>query len=181
MSKIGYLSATPWIDNGWTKARYFSFIRSALRSATIRYPAKQKYLESASYKAPPGGRAKKLVDCEQCSISMAKSRAHIDHIIPCGSLRGFDDVERFITTMFCGVDNFRVLCKPCNEIYAYCDKTGMNFDDARIEKLLIKMLKDLGIEGVKKMLLKEEFSMYDVANSQRRRDSLRILLKRTKK
>ena len=178
MEKLGVITDEPWVDNGWTKARYFSFIRSALRGATMKYPAKQKYLEQKSYKAPKGSRAKKLVDCEECSKSMAKSNAHVDHIIACGSLQDFSDIERFVSTLFCGLGNFRVLCKECNEIYAYSDKQGVSFEESAIEKRVISITKDNSIEKQKEMLLNEGFIISEMGNSVQRRDLFRILEKR---
>lgn len=165
----GKLTNTPWEDNGWTKSRYFSFIRSALRSATMKYPAKQKFLSEQSRKAPAGGRAKRVVDCVECGETMAKSNAHVDHIIACGKLQDFSDIERFTSTLFCGKENFRVLCKECNEIYAHSDRKGISFEEAKAEKKVIAILNTLSILEQKKILLKEGFSISAVSNAALRR------------
>ena len=165
----GKLTDTPWVDNGWTKSRYFSFIRSALRSATMKYPAKQKFLDEQSRKAPAGGRAKKLVDCSECGEVMAKSKAHVDHIIPCGKLQNFADIERFTSTLFCGKGNFRVLCKSCNEIYAYSDRKNIPFKEAQVEKRVIAIVSKCTVIEQKKILLREGYSIGAMSNAHNRR------------
>ena len=174
-TRQSHITETPWEDNNWTKARYFSFIRSALRSATMKYPAKQKYLESKCRKAPVGSRAKKVVNCEECNREMAKSHAHVDHIIPCGSLKDFSDVERFVKTLFCGVENFEVLCKECNEIYAFADRQNMTFNEAKLEKAAIKLMGGMSAIGQKEFLLKKGFPVRRTANEKKRRACFREL------
>jgi hypothetical protein len=177
-TRESHITETPWEDNNWTKARYFSFIRSALRSATMKYPAKQKYLESMCRKAPVGSRAKKLVNCEECDLVMAKSHAHVDHIIPCGALKNFSDIERFASTLFCGVGNFAVLCKMCNEVYAYADKQKISFSEAKIEKEVIALMKSLSILNQKEYSKQRGYSEADVSNATKRKNCLREIIKK---
>jgi len=176
-SRQSHITETPWDDNNWTKARYFSFIRSALRSATMKYPAKQNYLESKCRKAPAGSRAKKVVNCEECNLEMAKSHAHVDHVTPCGSLKDFSDVERFVKTLFCGVGNFEVLCKPCNEIYAFADRQNMTFNEAKVEKEAIKLMGGMTAIGQKEFLLTNGFIERRTTNEKKRRACFRELCK----
>ena len=95
----------------WTEARYFGFIRSALRSAFTKYPvkyhAKRKAMCEGGYK------------CASCDGVFKSGEVQVDHIEPCGSLKTYDDLPQFVERMFCEVDGFQVLCKPCHQ-----DKTN---------------------------------------------------------
>lgn len=131
----------PWDDCGWSKARYFAFIRSALRSAHMRYPAAQRYLHSKAYKAPAGMRAKFLVDCEICGKAVAKSKADKDHIIPAGRLNDYGDIGDFARRLFTDFDGYQLLCDACHGIKTLADRRGISFEDAKIEKVVIKFSK----------------------------------------
>lgn len=100
----------------WTKARYFSFIRSALRRAWSRYPVRFDVLEAAArpYKGTDK-RRKKEYQCAMCEEWFMQKEVEVDHIKPCGSLRDYKDLPRFTKTLFCEEDNLRVLCKPCHK------------------------------------------------------------------
>lgn len=99
----------------WTKSRYFSFIRSALRRAWMKYPVKFKVLQKAS--RPYVGtdkRRKKEHQCAICEEWYPPKEVEVDHITPCGSLKDYDDLPRFVETLFCEEDNLQVLCKSCH-------------------------------------------------------------------
>lgn len=100
----------------WTKARYFSFIRSALRKAWSRYPVRFQVLKAAS--KPYTGkdtRRKWSYKCAQCKKWFMQKDVEVDHITPCGSLKEYTDLPRFVATLFCEEDNLRVVCKPCHK------------------------------------------------------------------
>ena len=99
----------------WTEARYFGFIRNALRSAFQKYPVKHAAKRQALELTDNGGRYR----CASCSELFRGSDVHVDHIEPCGSLKTFDDLPGFVERMFCEVEGFQILCKPCHQ-----DKTN---------------------------------------------------------
>ena len=131
----------PWDHCGWTKSRYFSFIRSALRSATMRFPAKQKYLHEACRPAPKGSRFKYVADCEICGVEVGKSKVEVDHIKAAGSLKDYSDIQGFVERLFCGFENFQNLCPPCHAVKTLADKRNISFDEAVIEKEVIAFSK----------------------------------------
>ena len=105
----------------WTKARYFSFIRSALRRAWSKYPVKFQVLEKAKT-IVKGKRHKYEYECSQCGGWFKQAEVEVDHIIPCGSLKEFEDLPRFVKTLFCEEDNLRVVCKPCHRIITVAER-----------------------------------------------------------
>ena len=106
-------------NNGeWTEARYNSFIKSALRSATMRWGPITLAKRNANR-----GRGKYL--CAGCgNIGPASIRidgkkfnnAVVDHIDPIvDPAIGFNGWDNLISRMFCEVDKLQVLCKPCHD------------------------------------------------------------------
>lgn len=101
--------------NTWTTARYFSFIRSALRRAWTKYPVRYQVMDDA--KSPYKGRDKRtkwVYKCAECEKLYKSTEVQVDHIKPAGTLRGYDDLPSFVSTLFCEKDNLQVLCKECH-------------------------------------------------------------------
>jgi 5-methylcytosine-specific restriction endonuclease McrA len=104
----------------WTEAKYFGFIRNALRDAFRKYPVKHHAKNAAKEMTKKGVRYR----CADCEELFASQEVHVDHIIPCGSLKNYDDLPGFVERMFCEVDNFQVLCKPCHQIKTNAETTA---------------------------------------------------------
>lgn len=100
--------------NTWTEARYFQFIRAALRKAFSRWPVKYDVLNSAR-RSVTGQRHKWEYQCSECELWFKSKDVQVDHKIPCGSLKTFEDLPRFTETLFCESDNLQVICKPCHK------------------------------------------------------------------
>ena len=104
-------------SNTWTEARYFSFIRSALRQAWTRYPVKHQFLRSKQ--KPYTGddkRTKFQYECEECKQIFKGKEVQVDHIKPAGSLKTFADLPSFASNLFCEIDNLQLLCKGCHAV-----------------------------------------------------------------
>ena len=48
----------------------------------------------------------------------------VDHIVPAGSLKTFDDLPEFVERMFCEADGFQVLCKPCHQLKTNAERAA---------------------------------------------------------
>lgn len=100
----------------WTTARYFSFIRSALRRAWTKYPVKYAVLDKA--KQPYTGtdkRTKWVYKCASCLSTFKSTEVNVDHIKPAGTLKDYADLPEFVKNLFCEEDNLQVLCKECHD------------------------------------------------------------------
>lgn len=103
--------------NTWTSARYWSFIRSALRRAFTKYPVKYQVKNEASRPyVGPDKRRKKEYQCNVCKDWFPDKEVAIDHIKPCGSLKDYKDLPEFVATLFCEADNLQCICKGCHHI-----------------------------------------------------------------
>jgi 5-methylcytosine-specific restriction endonuclease McrA len=102
----------------WTSARYFSFIRSALRRASSKYPVKFDVKLAARRNKPPEveGRHRYEYLCAECDGYFPDKEVAVDHIEPAGSLKSYEDLPQFVETLFCEEDNLQVLCNDCHAI-----------------------------------------------------------------
>lgn len=112
--------AKPYNGATWTSARFASFIKSALRAASRRWPQKHEALK----KACVGKRLNKATGkdifhykCAACANLFKAADVQVDHIDPVVSVeRGFEGWDVYIERMFCEADGYQVLCKPCHSI-----------------------------------------------------------------
>lgn len=107
----------PYAGGRWSRARYWSFIRSALRAASIRWPPKADAMKAArrAYQGTDNARQKWEYWCAACEQWKMGKDVRVDHIEPCGSLKCAEDLPGFVTRMFCEEDGFQVVCKSCHD------------------------------------------------------------------
>jgi hypothetical protein len=101
-----------------TESAYFSKIRSTLRSGFRWWKPMQLALEAASrpYKGP-NKRLKREYQCNHCKNWHPRKNVEIDHKIPCGSLKNYDDIIGFIQRLTVeDINLYQILCKPCHLI-----------------------------------------------------------------
>lgn len=91
----------------WTEARYFGFIRSALRSAFRKWGPKHEAKAAAKV-------AYNTYQCAACDGWFGTKEVEVDHIVPAGSLKCYDDLPGFVERLFCEAQGFQVLCKDCH-------------------------------------------------------------------
>ena len=101
-------------NNGlWTEARFRSFVKSALRSASNRWGPKYAAKRSARS-------ARNSYLCSSCSSLVPNKEAKVDHIVPVvDPVRGFVSWDEFIARLFVEQSGYQVLCQACHAV-----KTG---------------------------------------------------------
>ena len=107
----------------WSSAQYWSFLRSGLRSKHQRYPPRYAVLDAA--KRPSESDNKRLkweFQCNECKLWHQQKNVSVDHIIPCGSLKSYEDLPGFVQRLFVGVAGLQVLCKKCHDAKTLKDK-----------------------------------------------------------
>jgi hypothetical protein len=114
------------IVSGWTEARYWGYIRSGLRRMFQRYPNKYKCLAASKV-----GRGQYM--CVECKNIHKNKDVSVDHIIPCGSLKKWEDVTPFMKALFCPLHNLQVLCKECHYTKTMHER-GMTDTDIEVAK-----------------------------------------------
>jgi 5-methylcytosine-specific restriction endonuclease McrA len=113
-------------DGEWTASRFRSFVVSALRTATRRWPPKFKALKAAYVGRKTNKKTNKLAmhyACAHCARHFVAVDVQVDHIFPVVSPQtGFVDWETYIGRMFCEKENLQVLCKPCHSVKTSLEK-----------------------------------------------------------
>jgi 5-methylcytosine-specific restriction endonuclease McrA len=104
----------------WTEARFRSFITSALRAASRRWPPKYKALKDAFVGRKVNAKTGKLAmhyRCAACRKHFVAADVQVDHIVPVvDPKKGFVSWDVFIERMFVEIENLQVLCKPCHKV-----------------------------------------------------------------
>jgi 5-methylcytosine-specific restriction endonuclease McrA len=92
----------------WTEARFASFIKSALRSASNRWAPKFECKKAARI-----GRNQYV--CALCRAVVGNRGIKIDHINPVVGPEGFQGWDRYIERMFVEGDGFQAVCEKCHD------------------------------------------------------------------
>lgn len=107
----------------WTEARFRSFVVSALRAASRRWPVKWAVMKAAFVGKTINKETGKLAQhykCAACKCNFPAANVVVDHIEPVvDTMVGFVDWNTYVERMFCEADGLQVLCKPCHS-----DKTA---------------------------------------------------------
>jgi 5-methylcytosine-specific restriction endonuclease McrA len=104
----------------WTDARFRSFVTSALRAASRRWPPKFKALKEAFVGRKTNKKTGKLAmhyKCAKCKKHFVAADVQVDHVLPVVDPKvGFIGWDSFIDRIFCEIENLQVLCKPCHKV-----------------------------------------------------------------
>ncbi len=104
----------------WTEARFRSFVTSALRAASRRWPPKYQALKAAFVGKKVNAKTGKMAmhyKCAECKKHFVAVDVQVDHIDPVvDPKKGFISWDVFIERMFVEIDKLQVLCKPCHKI-----------------------------------------------------------------
>lgn len=104
----------------WTDGRMKSFVVSALRSATRRYPPIHETRTEAKTDKKINPKTKRLAQhyaCAACGEEYPASETQVDHILPVvDPTQGFVDWNTYIPRLFCPKENLQLLCSSCHDL-----------------------------------------------------------------
>jgi 5-methylcytosine-specific restriction endonuclease McrA len=114
-----------------TEAAFWALIRSALREKSRWWKpiALAKKLAKRPY-VGDNKRRKIAYECNHCKKLFAEENIAVDHIIPAGTLKCFEDLPEFVRKLFCEVDGLQVLCDECHNIKTKEERNGNNTEDS---------------------------------------------------
>lgn len=102
----------------WTEARFNSFVKGALRSASQRWPPKYQTLAEAYTTTKTNtktGRMAKHYKCNRCKNDFPMKEVEVNHIVPVVPVTGFTSWDETVERMFCEKEGLEVVCKPCHK------------------------------------------------------------------
>lgn len=100
----------------WTESSFWSFLRSNLRLASRKWPPRKKVLLAARRNSQSENkRLKWEYRCSECEGWFPEKQVEIDHVVPCGSLRNWDEFRIFAERLFCETDGLAVRCETCHQ------------------------------------------------------------------
>ncbi len=110
----------------WTDSRFRSFVTSALRAASRRWPPKYKALKEAFVGRKTNKKTGKLAmhyKCAECKKQFVAADVQVDHVLPVVDPKvGFVSWDMFIDRIFCEIENLQVMCKPCHKVKTELEK-----------------------------------------------------------
>jgi hypothetical protein len=177
MAKKPAKEKLPRCSGTMTESQFLSWIRSALRSKSLRWKPRTDALELA--RRPYKGDNKRQKYEYQCAICKGWFKAAdvvVDHYpVAAGSILSIDDVGQFCNNLYCEVDNLRVLCNDDHDAYTLQQKNpGMTFEEAKFEKLVNYWMKK---ENRKDLLVMLSEFKYNCKNDEQRKEAIRKILK----
>ena len=109
-----------------TESEHMGKIRSALRRLSRFWKPANAALDLVHRPySGPNKRLKHEYKCAVCKQWLQRKLVEINHIIPCGTLRSYDDVPGFLERLFCeDVKGYTVLCKECHKIETAAQRKG---------------------------------------------------------
>lgn len=107
----------PWPPHpAWSTSKWWSFLRSKLRSGFTRWPPKFEVLADARRKYVGSKKNQKWeFQCNVCKKWVMQKEIEVDHLIPCGPLKSFEDIPGFVERLYCSKDKLQAICKPCHK------------------------------------------------------------------
>ena len=101
----------------WTQAMFFGKLRSTIRRMSSYYPPISEAKNMARRKYTGSNKRRKWeFQCAKCKKWFSDKETVVDHIVPAGSLKTFNDLNGFCERLFCSVNGLQVLCKTCHNI-----------------------------------------------------------------
>lgn len=140
------MSLQPW-DNStaWkTEKDFMNWLRSQTRRIWSRHPVKISYKIARRFKAPIGVNGKEVwaCNCEMCGKLVRSSETQIDHIIMGGSFSDWKTYTEWARRiLWVTAEDIRELCVDCHTVVNHMQKTGLSFNEAKVEKQAIEIIK----------------------------------------
>ncbi len=174
---------TPWLsfpDIWKNKTAWFTWLRGLLRRGWNKSPVKIEFLKENRRKIKnPAKKGKREIwgaDCEVCGNTFPMKDIQVDHKIEAGSLRDFEDIEGFVIRLLaCEKEDLQLVCKGCHTIITHSQKTGLSFEEAKLDKEVIAKTNQ-PVKKQKEELLGAGFKEDEISNKDKRRDCYKKLL-----
>lgn len=139
-----------------TEAAFVGWLRSAMRKVWTQHPARLELLKKNRRRLlnKSSGRMAFQNQCDHCKKWHVASKMEVNHKNTVGtcSLATFGTFAERL--MLVTVDDLELLCTDCHAIVTYSERSGMNIEDAAIEKKVIAFFKKYNAAEQKEKFIK---------------------------
>lgn len=163
-----------------SQAAFFTYLRGAIRRVWARYPAKLEWKQGQlTSEAPAGykGRGKKFGKCAYCGGWHTASSLEVDHIQQAGECNSWETAAQFLRRLLDCNDNWCLACKPCHKVKSYAERSGIDFEEAKLQKRVIEFLKQ-DKSKVVEFCIKMGYNARSLTNADKRRAAVEEILRR---
>lgn len=106
----------------WSMARYRTFVRSALRKAWMKWPARFEALRRAQRPSQSDNKRLKFeYQCAHCKHWFRQDETSVDHIVPWGDPWSMSFIDA-LRALLVSAEELQVLCDPCHDLKTAEDK-----------------------------------------------------------
>jgi len=179
---------TPWEDPNsiWkTKSAYMSWLRGAVRRVWKDYPLRKEWKKNSLRPVTKQEKLSKVYhpstknvgQCVFCKEWMAGSKLECDHKLASMGCKSLEEAKEFL--IYCGAatsEMFQLTCKNCHKIKTLSERQGTTFEDARVEKQVIALMRSSSVIQIA-TLLEMGYSGDLVSNAAKRKKVYREHLK----
>ena len=131
-----------------TESAYMSWIRGGIRrSLWNRHPVKLEFIKLNRVKIPnpnPRGKVAKVWGgvCALTGETHVIANLEVDHLTGNHSLQTLKDIEPFVKGIVdITLEDLQFVSKEAHKIKSYAEKQGISFEEAKIEKEVIEIIK----------------------------------------
>lgn len=165
-----------WYPEIWsTESKFWTYVRGNLRKALWNLSPAKLSFKNANCDLPPEGYTGRAKTGQYCALTgewEGKSKLEVDHITGNVSLTCEDDLLDFVKHLVPHPDNMQLVKKEAHKIKSYAERKGITFEEARVEKEVIQIIKE---RRDKEVLEKNNIEVG--SNAKIRRQQLKELLK----
>ena len=163
-----------------TESDFMSWLRGGIRrSLWNRHPVKLEFINKNRKRIPnpnPKGKVKEVWGgvCSLTGETHVIANLEVDHIQGNHSLRSVEDIQKFVEGIsLITLDDLQFVSKEAHKIKSYAEKHGITFEEARVEKKVIDIMKN----KLDKQWLKDNNVVAATTKVARRKQIKEILLK----
>ena len=130
-----------------TESSFMSWLRGGIRRIWAKHPVKLDFIKQNRVKIPnpnPNGRVK-TVWGGKCALTgeyFVLNELECDHKVGNSSLKSVEDIQSFVEcVLLVTADDLQLVSKEAHKIKSYAEKQGISFEEAKIEKEVIEIIK----------------------------------------
>lgn len=159
-----------------TESAYLAWIRSALRSKSLRWEPRNTALHLARRPySGPNKRQKWEYQCALCLEWFTLKEVVVDHYPEeAGSILSVEDIGPFAERLYCEVDNLRVLCEWDHRVHTLQSSKNISREEAILEIRVNDTMKD----KKKTLSILQQHGYTNATNDEKRKAALKEIFRK---